>query len=118
MLFDLGNIDIFNDEGNNSVNRIGQQGCKDCFYAIDENRDKWPDLFNLFKVNTLEKTQCLSCQNISQQEVSANYSTFLMLDCPNRTETMKGFEKRSGWRDENGCGQLTDGKYSRRITNI
>ena len=55
MLFDLGNIDIFSDEGNNSVNRIGQQDCKDLFYAIDENRDKWPDLFNLFKVSFLPK---------------------------------------------------------------
>ena len=126
MLFDLGNVDIYGEEGNISVNRIGQQDCKDFFYAIAENQDKWPDLFSLFKVNTLEKTQCILCQNISEQEVSANDSTFLMLDCPSKTITMKeyleenmnGYEKRYGWRDENGCGQLTDGNYSRRITNI
>ena len=112
MLFDLGTVSIYSEEGNKSVNRIGQHDCKDFFYSITENQDKWPDLFNLFKVNTLEKTQCLSCQNISQQDVSANHSTFLMLDCPNRTIMMKeylennmnGYEKRFGWRDENGCG--------------
>ena len=38
MLFDLGNVDIYGEEGNISVNRIGQQDCKDFFYAIAENQ--------------------------------------------------------------------------------
>ena len=49
MLFDLGNLDIFSDQGNLSVNQIGQQDCREFFCCLDENRDKWPDVFNLFK---------------------------------------------------------------------
>ena len=40
MLFDLGNIDIFSEQGNESVNFIGQQDCKDYFYCLHENRKK------------------------------------------------------------------------------
>ena len=124
-LFDLGNIPILYDEPY-SVNSIGQQDCKDFFYAINENRETWPDVFNLFKVNTISSTQCVSCKNISSQEVGDEASTFIMFECPNSQESMKHFienklnktEKRPLWRCEEGCGHVTIGLHSRKIENI
>ena len=31
---------------------------------------------------------------------------------------MNGFEERAGWRDEDGCGRISNGNYSRRIARI
>ena len=126
MLFDVGNLPLLYDDGGQSIQRIGQQDCKDFFYCLNENQDVWPDVFSMFKVSTLERTQCVSCLHISQQEVSGDASTFIQLDCPSQPVSMKhyteskmnGYEQRTGWRDEDGCGVITVGKQSRRIANI
>ena len=128
MLFDLGNLPIMYtvDDDDIRVNRIGQQDCKDFFYCLDENRDSWNDVFNLFKVKTLTMTQCTSCNNVSRQEVSGTASTIIELDCPRYPGSMKlyvenkmnGYEEYAGWRDEDGCGKVTVGKSSTRIENI
>ena len=127
MLFDLGNLPIMYGDGDDiRVNRIGQQDCKDFFYCLDENRETWYDVFNLFKVKTLTMTECSSCNHVSRQEVSGPASTIIELDCPRVPGSMKhyvenkmnGYEEYSGWRDEEGCGKVTVGKSSTRIENI
>ena len=128
MLFDLGNLQIMYDNNGDDmrVNRIGQQDCKDFFYCLDENRESWHDVFNLFKINTLSMTECASCSHVSRQEISGPTSTIIELDCPTVSESMKhyvenkmnGYEEYNGWRDEEGCGKVTVGKSSTRIENI
>ena len=128
MLFDLGNLPIMytEDGGDIRVNRIGQQDCKDFFYCLDENRESWYDVFNLFKVQTLTMTECASCNHVSRQEVSGPASSIIELECPIVPVSMKhyvenkinGYEEYTGWRDEDGCGKVTVGKSSTRIANI
>jgi hypothetical protein len=127
MLFDLGNLPICYDHTRQiRRDRIGQQDCKDFFYCLDENRQAWPDVFDLFKINTLSETECYSCNNVSTQEVSGNERTFITLTCPSTNVSMKHYieDKMNGnelvqdWRDEDGCGKLSVGKMRTRITNI
>ena len=126
MLFDLGNLPLMYGEEHSSVNRIGQQDCQDFFLCLDENRLLWYDIFNLFKVNTLSMTECVSCGNVSKQEVSSKASTLVKLECPNQPISMKMYieqkmndcEEIDGWRDEDGCGQVTVGKKSEKIASI
>ena len=89
MLFDLGNLPLMYGEEPSGVNRIGQQDCQDFFLCLDENRLLWYDIFNLFKVNTLSMTECVSCGNVSKQEVSSKASTLVKLECPNQPISMK-----------------------------
>ena len=126
MLFDLGNLPIMYEGGSSSVNRIGQQDCQDFFLCLDENRELWYDVFNLFKVNTLSMTECALCRYVSKQDVSNNASTMVKLECPPEPMSMKQYiehkmndsEEIDGWRDEDGCGQVTKGKKSEKIANI
>ena len=127
LLFDLGNLPIsVRNDREVSCQRIGQQDCKDFFFCLDENRKKWSDVFNLFKVNTLSMTECTACNNVSSQEVSGNERSFISLDCPSQAVSMKTFieEKMNGyeliqdWRDEDGCNEKTAGKTSTRLSNV
>ena len=59
------------------------------------------------------------------QEVSGNESTLITLDCPDTSVSIKNYleDKMNGseyqeWRDETGCGKLTQGKISTKITNV
>ena len=125
MLFDLGNLPMLYGE-DLRVDRIGQQDCKDFFFCLNENRESWPDVYNLFKINTLSETECGSCGNISRQEVSGDERTFITLSCPNRQVNMKhyiedqmnGFKVVKDWRDEDGCGKQAEGRSRTRISNI
>jgi ubiquitin C-terminal hydrolase len=125
MLFDLGNLPMLN-SNELRMNRIGQQDCKDFFFCIDENRDSWPDIFNLFKIQTLSETQCSSCGHTSRQEISGNERTFINLTCPTNYVNMKdfiedqmnGFNVVKDWRDEDGCGNQVEGKSRTTISNI
>ena len=121
-LFNLGNLPVLYNEDL----RIGQQDCREFFYCINENRESWPDVFNFFKVSTLSETECCNCGNISRQEVSANERTLISLPCPTSTVNMKdylegqlnGFELVENWRDENGCGEIVNGRSKTKISNI
>ena len=125
-LFDLQNIPaLHGHEGEAGRGRIGQQDCKDFFYCLDENRGNWEDVFALFKTSTLTSTECSLCKNVSMQEVSGNESTLITLDCPDTSVSIKNYleDKMNGseyqeWRDETGCGKLTQGKISTKITNV
>ena len=106
--------------------RIGQQDCREFFYCINQNREIWADVFNLFKVRTLSETECSSCGNISKQEVSANERTIISLQCPTTPVNMKdyledqftGFLEVENWRDEKGCGKKVIGRSRTKIFNI
>ena len=107
-------------------NRIGQQDSKDLFLCLDENMNDWPDVFNFFKVSTITSTTCGSCGFVSQQEREDTDTTSIMLSCPISSTNLKTFiedemnsvEKVNGWRDQNGCGQITTGNVRKRICNI
>ena len=127
MLFDLGNLPNVKDGSHPvSIRRIGQQDCKDFFYCLDENRQAWPDVYDFLKVNTTSKTQCVSCKNTSTQEFGGTEKSFISLPCPNKNVTMKQQieEKMNigelvhGWRDEEGCKEVSEGRNSQRISNI
>ena len=125
MLFELGNLPMLISIELRRT-RIGQQDCKDFFFCIDENRDSWPDVFNLFKIKTLSETECSSCGHTSRQEISANERTFINLTCPSDDVSMKdyiedqmnGFQTVKDWRDEDGCGSQVEGRSRTRIYNI
>ena len=111
--------------GSKSSSRIGQQDCKDFFFCLNENRESWEDVFKLFKISTLTSTTCTACNNVSVQEVDANETTFITLDCPATSISMKNHieENLNGgelqeWRDETGCGKLTQGIVRTRLTNV
>ena len=124
-LFDLGNLPGLNNEELQG-RRIGQQDCKDFFFCIKENRDAWPDVFDLFSIKTLSETECCNCGHISRQEVSVDNSILFSLTCPTSEIKMKdyledqinGFEEVKDWRDENGCGKLGNGRKRTKIINI
>ena len=127
MLFDLGNLPHVMDGSRQvSIQGIGQQDCKDFFYCLHENRQAWPDVYHFFKVNTTGKTECVSCKNISQQEFGGTEKPFISLPCPNKSVTMKQHieEKMNkgelvhGWRDEEGCKEISEARNSQRISNI
>ena len=123
--FDFGNLPVFDNE-EFRVGRIGQQDCKDFFYCIRENRDVWPDVFDLFSIKTLTETECCNCGHISRQEVSVDNSTLFYLTCPTSEINMKeyleaqlnGFEQLEDWRDEDGCGKFGIGRKRTRIRNM
>ena len=124
-LFDLGNLPILYNE-DFQTEGIGQQDCRDFFICIDENREAWPDVFNLFKVKTQSETECCSCGHISRQEVGVNDRTLIFLTCPTVQVNIKdylenqlnGSQVRDGWRDEDGCGNVVTGKSRTRISNL
>ncbi len=125
MLFELGNLPVkISNESRRE--RIGQQDCKDFFFCIDENRDTWPDVFNLFKIKTLSETECISCGHTSRQEISANEGTFINLTCPSDNfvmkdyieEQMNGYQTVKNWRDEDGCGIQVEGRLRTRIFDV
>ena len=124
-LFDLGNLPgLNNDEFR--AGRIGQQDCRDFFYCINENRDVWLDVFDLFSVKTLNETECCNCGYVSRQELSVDDRTLIALTCPTSEINMKkfledqlnGYEEVENWRDETGCGKLVNGRKRTRITNM
>ena len=124
-LFDLGNLPGLNNEELQG-RRIGQQDCKDFFLCLSENRDAWPDVFDLFSVKTLSETECSKCGHISKQEISVDDRTLISLTCPTSDVNMKEFLenelngsfKVENWRDENGCGKLVNGKKRTKMMNI
>ena len=58
--------------------------------------------------------------------MSGEASTFIPLECPSSTVSMKkhiedkinGFEDREEWRCEDGCSRITTGRYRRKINNV
>ena len=60
------------------------------------------------------------------QEVGGNENAFITLDCPDTSITMKnhieenlnGGVLRDEWRDETGCGKVTQGIVRTRLSNV
>ena len=124
-LFNLGNLPVLYTE-EIRTERIGQQDCKDFFFCIDENREAWPDVFNLFQAQMIEETECSCCEHISRQELSSNARTMIPLTCPTSNQAMKAFleDQLNGsynvenWRDEDGCDNRVVGIKRTRISNL
>ena len=96
-------------------NRIGQQDCKDYFVCLQENKQHWIDVFNMFRFRTQTLSQCSSCGHVSRNPATYEQS-FIMMDAPTETISLKEIidrrlnnpELRTEWRDEDGCKQITD----------
>ena len=129
-LFDLGHRE-FTEERNiliypSSLQRIGQQDCKDLFICIGENREHWSDVFSLFKIETFSSTTCLSCFNLSEQNQCTPESIFLVFDCPEKDMPMSALIEENicqsvqvdNWKDEDGCQKITVGENRTRIRDI
>ena len=94
--------------------------------ALDLKREAGPDVFNLFKIQTLNETECASCGHTSRQEDNGNERTFITLTCTSENvnmkdyveEQMNGFNVVEDWRDEDSCGDQTRGRSRTRISNI
>ena len=116
----------FNQLKNYSENqRIGQQDCKDFFLCIAENKQNWMDVYEMFKFETHHFSRCTNCG----QEYQSNQPTtqsFLILDPPKTYVTMTQLleanfqspELVSDWRDELGCGQITDCMRKSKIDTL
>ena len=95
--------------------RIGQQDCKDFFICIAENKQSWMDVYDMFKFQTYHYSKCSNCGQEYQSENPTSQS-FLMIDPPKTYVTMTQLieanfqspEIATDWRDELGCGKITD----------
>ena len=109
-----------------NINAIGQQDAKDFWLCIDENQDKWKDLFDFFKVEVISETECSACGYVSRQESCLTENSFVRFSCPSENCSMKeyfetrlnSFEECDFWRDEGGCGRITIGRNSTKILSI
>lgn len=129
-LFDLCSEEIFQEKnifmGTSERRRIGQQDCKDFFICLFQNRQQWPDVFNLFKLECTSFTTCSICGHVSMQDNSRTGHTFFQLECPFKMmsfstyleEKLSNYEKRPDWRDEDGCKRVGGGKHSTRIKDM
>ena len=107
------------------TSRIGQQDCKDFFICLQENKNNWMDVFDLFSFSTLESTRCTQCNLVQGNSIPVGRS-FLQVDSP--TENMKISDYLAthlnrtttvtDWRHEDGCGRKVDGIHTFRIQNI
>jgi hypothetical protein len=122
-MFDLSNLTV--PRGSKTIARIGQQDCRDFFNCLSQYRESWEDVFQLFRISTVTSTTCPLCKNVSMQDVRGNDTTFIVLDCPDKSISMKSYveQKLNGtelreWRDEKGCGKVTQGIVKTRLTNV
>ena len=107
------------------ASRLGQQDCKDFFIGIQENKQHWMDVYEIFKFSAARKTRCGICRVDQQADTSTSHS-FLMFESPEHNLTLSEYldqhlNKSSnvqGWRHEDGCGNLTTGSHSLRIVDI
>jgi len=122
-IFDLSNLTV--PRGSRTVARIGQQDCRDFFNCLSRYRESWEDVFQLFRISTVTSTTCPLCKNVSIQDVRGNDTTYIVLDCPDKSISMRSYveQKLNGtelreWRDEEGCGKVTQGIVKTRLTNV
>ena len=87
-LFDLGINDA---SGLINKASIGQQDYKDFFICLDENREHWPDLHSIFKLDTIPYTICSNCSNVSISNPFNEEKSILMLEYPAHNEEMSTF---------------------------
>ena len=129
-LFDLGLEEVF-EESNlvmdpRGIQRLGQQDCRDFFICIIENREHWEDVFNLFKIGSVNYTSCSLCNHVSEQDQSMLPNAFFLFEVPEENVTVSAFiegklnfaENVFGWKDEDGCKKKTVGKYHTKIKDM
>ena len=107
------------------ASRLGQQDCKDFFIGLQENKQHWMDVYELFKFSAASKTRCGICRMDQQADTSTSHS-FLMFESPEQNLTLSEYLDQHlnrssnvhGWRHEDGCGNITTGSHSLRIVDI
>ena len=89
------------------------------FICLEENKNQWQDVVNLFEISTVTKTVCQSCGGVSKGIPVNQY--YLHLECPIQNlslNTLINETETRDWRHEDGCGAITKGKYCEEIQNI
>ena len=109
------------------LNRRGQQDCKDFFICIEENKEHWQDIYNLFKFSYFNYTICSNCHQMSRPDRTDNNEHIIfLLNCPSNPQKLSSLIRSSmnepsevtQWRHEEGCGQITTGWNYRKIENL
>lgn len=109
----------------NMVQPGGQQDCKDFFLCLAENKESWEDVYSLFNFSLKSYTVCTHCGRSSSSGVV--YDQMIL----NLSATMEpvplnnhvaskitGPTVVSDWRDEDGCGMVTQGQNFTKITDV
>ena len=107
------------------ASRLGQQDCKDFFIGIQQNKQHWMDVYEVFQFSAKRKTRCGVC-GIDQQAETSEKHSFLMLEPPLQDITLGSYldqhlnqsHEVQGWRHQDGCGNITTGSHSLRIADI
>ena len=107
------------------ASRIGQQDCKDFFVCIEQNKEHWADVYNLFEFSTTKSTLCYNCQAESRPPNNDKQS-FIMLDCPQYDVTLSQYIGKhlnesttvSNWRHEEGCNRIGEASNKIRLVNV
>ena len=89
--------------------RIGQQDCADFFVCIEENKQNWMDVYNMFKFETHHFIKCVNCGQEYQSNTPISH-TFLWVNPPTQHQTMSQIIEENfqspqhftDWRDELG----------------
>ena len=105
--------------------RIGQQDCKDFFICLQENKNNWMDVFNLFRFSTIESTRCTYCDSVQGDFIPISRS-FLQVNPPSENMKMSDYiaahlnetTNVTDWRHQDGCGKKGNGIHTFRIQNI
>ena len=103
-------MDLSKSSSTLSSQKVGYQDCVDLFYCLERNKEKWPDVYNLFSTSTITETECYHCGNISRQDFPQSDLVF-RLSCPRFDMTMQdcismhfqNFKTHKDWKDEDGC---------------
>ena len=96
----------------------GQQDSQDFFTCLERYKENWLDVYNLLMFRTIEYSVCQFCKHESRAlQPTAQCLLKLGAPVPGKTicqmleESLKGYEVRSGWRDENGCGLVNEAHH-------
>ena len=107
------------------ASRIGQQDCKDFFECVEQNRECWDDVYNLFRFSITKSTLCMNCMHESRPAGYDSHS-FLLFESPQQDVTLHQYVGMhlnestdvTNWRHEDGCNMIGNGKNSIRLTNV
>ena len=114
------------DELDLQLNQRGQQDCKDFFICMEENKEHWQDIYNLFKFSYFNYTVCTNCHQTSRPDTSTQEHIIFQINCPANPLKLSSLIEESinepnivtQWRHEEGCEQVTTGLNYRRINTF
>ena len=115
------------DELDLQLNQRGQQDCKDFFICLEENKDHWQDIYNLFKFSYINYTVCTACNEATTPDTSSkNEHIIFHVTCPSNHVKLSSLIQKTvhepsqvtDWKHEGGCEQRTSGLNYRKIDNL